>query len=272
MKDFKGSSMIFSLFKIISILVFFYLLLAYFILPFLWKHYEHNPALESFPKFSRTASGIPGDPLNIGLVGSENEIMSAMILASWTPADPITFANAKKIVVSILAHKDYASAPVSNLYLWNRKEDFAFEKEVGGSPKARHHVRFWKSALSDTHGRPFWVGAATYDKTYGLSHRTGQITHHISPDIDSERDALLQSLAQAGQLSEIYQASGIGPTLRGKNGGGDRYYSDGELSVGIISPENKKQTQAPPILQNPFWVQMKNQGWEWIKALLEPLN
>jgi hypothetical protein len=33
-------------------------------------------------------------------------------------------------------------APVSTLYLFGRKEDLAFEKPVGGSPKERHHVRF----------------------------------------------------------------------------------------------------------------------------------
>ena len=60
------------------------------LLPALWRHYEHQPALESAPKTTRTAEGIPGDPLNVGLIGTEEEVVQAMIGLGWDAADPVT--------------------------------------------------------------------------------------------------------------------------------------------------------------------------------------
>jgi hypothetical protein len=41
-----------------------------------------------------TAQGIPGDPLNIGLVGTKADVVKAWRLAGWHPADAITSAQA----------------------------------------------------------------------------------------------------------------------------------------------------------------------------------
>jgi hypothetical protein len=78
-----------------------------------------------------------------------------------------------------------------------------------------------------------------------MSHTTGQITHHIGPDIDAERDHLIASLAAAGQLEIEYAVSGVEPTLDGRNGGGDRYYTDGELDVGVLTPGNRVALHPP---------------------------
>ena len=43
---------------------------AYLVLPTLWRHYEHNPGLEDAPKTTLTSQGIPGDPLNVGFIGT----------------------------------------------------------------------------------------------------------------------------------------------------------------------------------------------------------
>ena len=60
--------------KTLAILLVAWLLLAYVVLPLIWQHYEHNPALADVPKTTSTAQGIPGDPLNVGLVGGEAEV------------------------------------------------------------------------------------------------------------------------------------------------------------------------------------------------------
>src|SRR5262249_49744971 len=69
--------------KVFFALVVVWLLLAYLILPALWRHYEHHPALESAPKITRNAQGIPGDPLNVGLIGTEQELLRAMLGSGW---------------------------------------------------------------------------------------------------------------------------------------------------------------------------------------------
>ena len=70
-----------------------WLILAYVILPLIWRHYEHNPSLADAPKTTLTSQGIPGDPLNVGLIGAEEDVVRAMHAAGWSPADPITLES-----------------------------------------------------------------------------------------------------------------------------------------------------------------------------------
>ncbi len=252
---------------ILLILLTVYVVLGYIVLPFFWRHYEHHPAMADAPKFTVTGEGIPGDPLNVGLVGSKEEVIRGLLKAGWSPADPITFRSSVRIVESVLLHRSYEDAPVSNLYLWGRKQDLAFEQLVGGSAKERHHVRFWESKELGSDGRPLWIGAATFDRKVGLSHRTGQITHHIAPDIDAERDKVIGDLQNVRQIVRVYQVTGIGPTISARNGGGDRYYTDGEVTIGVLSPQNTAQTSPPVALPSPGPVKLKNRLWSWVRNL-----
>jgi hypothetical protein len=212
-----------------------YVLVAYFILPEMWKGYEErHPALADAPRITHTGSGIPGDPLNLALVGDEGQIHRGMLKAGWHPANPLTLESSLRIAVDVVFDRSYADAPVSNLYLFGRKEDLAFEQAVGTDPKRRHHVRFWKAPEADRSGRPLWFGAATLDSRVGLSHTTGEITHHISPDVDAERDKVIADLERAGQIATVYWIDGFHTHLEGKNGGGDPWRTDGRLEVGVL--------------------------------------
>ena len=86
------------------------------------------------------------------------------------------------------------------LRLFGRKHDLAFEQDVGGSADKLHHVRWWRAEPLDAAGRPLWIGSATFDRDAGISHLTGQITHHIAPDIDAERDRLMADRAAGNWL------------------------------------------------------------------------
>src|SRR5258707_2466444 len=175
-----------------------YLLLAYVVLPALWTHHEHEPGLASLPMVTRTSSGIPGDALNVGLVGSKEDVLRAMQAAGWFPADPITLRTSIEIVGSVVLDRPYHDAPVSPLYYDGKKEQLAFEKPDGRSADKRHHVRFWLVLEKGTDGRPVWLGSGTFDRGVGLSHDTGQVTHHIGPDIDPDRDLQERDLREAG--------------------------------------------------------------------------
>src|SRR5580698_5929425 len=194
-----------------------YFLLAYVVLPAFWKHYEHEPGLASLPMVTHTGTGIPGDPLNVGLVGSRDDILRAMDAAGWHPADPVTLRTSLEIVGSVVLDRPYHAAPVSPLYYQGIKEQLAFEKPDGRSADRRHHVRLWQVLDKGTTGRPVWLGAVTFDRGVGLSHYTGQVTHHIAPDIDAERDGLMRDLTTAGMVQTLFQISGTGPTLLGRN-------------------------------------------------------
>src|SRR5579863_999936 len=108
-----------------------YLALAYGLAPFLWKHYEHQRAIADLPMTTFTPQGIPGDPLNVGLEGSREDVLCAMNAAGWSPADPLTLKSSVAIVGSVLMGRAYPQAPVSNLFYQGRREDLAFEKPAG---------------------------------------------------------------------------------------------------------------------------------------------
>ena len=129
-------------------------------------------------------------------------------------------------------------------------------------------MRFWRDdSLGDGRAPLLDRRGDASTSGVGISHRTGQITHHIAPDIDAERDLVMADLAAARQLEERYQVTGIGPTLDGRNGGGDRYYTDGELDVGVLLEGSQRRLKPPAVLPNPEAIQLKS--WLWKKA--EPL-
>jgi hypothetical protein len=212
-----------------------YFVVAYLLVPMLWLRYAHrHPALDDLPDITYTADGIPGDPLNVALIGSRQELVEAMENAHWHPAAALGLRSDLDIAVDTVLSRPDVNAPVSSLYLFHRKEDLAFEQPVGDNPRKRHHVRFWEAGKSDDDGRPLWIGSATYDERVGLSHTTGQITHHVAPEVDLERDHVLNDLEQAGELSSRYAVDDFHKTRKGRNGGGDPWTTDGRLFVGIL--------------------------------------
>ncbi len=209
---------------------------AYVLMPWGWSRYaRRHPSLEDLPGITHTGAGIPGDPLNVALTGTETDVKQIMLAAKWYPADPLTLRSCLKIADAAVLKRPYDDAPVSNLYLFGRKEDLAFEQPVGNNPRKRHHVRFWRSETADSDGRPFWLGSATYDQRVGISRTTGQVTHVTAPDVDAERDHLFQCLRQTGDLAETYMVAGFHKVCKGRNGGGDPWYTDGNLKVGVIA-------------------------------------
>ncbi|QJP12213.1 hypothetical protein G3545_00175 [Starkeya sp. ORNL1] len=242
-------------------------LAAYFLLPIGWTHHQRQPRLAAVPMVTRTKQGIAGDPINVGLVGTEEDVIRAMHAAGWMPADPVTLKSSIAIVGSVLLDRPDPQAPVSPLYYDRRVEDLAFEKEIGRSADRRDHVRFWKVLDQGEEGRPVWLGAATYDRGVGLSHYTGQVTHHIGPDVDAVRALLIDDLKTAKMVEAIYEVTGVGPTINGRNGGGDRYYTDGEVWIARLVAGGKANPDPPQMLPPPPFVAAKDAIWQGIANL-----
>ena len=244
-----------------------YLGFAYALAPALWRHYERQPALAEATMTTTTALGLAGDALNVGLEGGQDEILCAMRAAGWRPADPVTLRSSVRIASSVLLRRAYMTAPVSDLFYDGRRQDLAFEKAAGISPKERHHVRFWLVLARGDSGQPLWLGSATFDRSVGVSHYTGQVTHHIAPDIDAERDLLAHVLVAAGMVAASYSVTGVGATVFARNGGGDPYFTDGEIAVSRLSPGCQTVSAAPPTAVPPPAVAAKNTAFGWLKAL-----
>jgi len=220
------------LFTIVASLLLLWLIIAYIALPHWWLHHEKlHPALENAPTLTATSAGIPGDPLNLFIIATETELAASLLESGWHPADPVTLKTSLRIAEDAVLGRPYAQAPVSPLLLFGRHQDLAFEKPHGTSPRERHHVRLWRAPQTDSQGRIAWWGAATFDRSVGLSHDTGEITHHIAPQVDHERDLILTDLKSAGFANISWRDAFQQPS--GKNGGRDPWQSDGKLGIAI---------------------------------------
>ena len=191
--------------------------------------------------------------------------MRPVTLTHWFPADPITLRTSIEIVGSVVLDRPYHDAPVSPLYYEGKKEQLAFEKPDGRSADKRHHVRLWLVLEKGNDGRPVWLGSVTFDRGVGLSHDTGQVTHHIAPDIDAERDLLMRDLREAEMVQTFFQISGTGPTLLGRNGEGDSYYTDGEIDIASLVVGGVRRAEPPETLPPPPLIALKDQTWRGVR-------
>jgi hypothetical protein len=244
-------------------LIAIYVFVSYILLPATWARIEHEPGLSKRAMVTSTAQGIPGDAINVGLIGTKEDVVSAFHAAGWYPADPITLRTSLEIVGSVLLNRSYKAAPVSPLYFAGRREDLAFEKPAGLSADRRQHVRLWLVLQSGADGSPVWLGAASFDSGVTLSRDTGQVTHKIAPNIDDERDRLIAGLNSARMVRSMFQIKGVGPTLKGRNGEGDPYNTDGEIWVVRLAAAGQKALTAAKILPAPTLIRMKDKMFFW---------
>ena len=233
-----------------------YVFVSYLLLPATWARIEHEPGLSKRPMVTSTAQGIPGDAINVGLIGTKEDVVSAFHATGWYPADPITLRTSLEIIGSVLLDRSYKAAPVSPLYFDGRREDLAFEKLAGTSADRRQHVRLWLILQSG-------AGSASFDSGVTLSRDTGQVTHKIAPNIDEERDRLIAGLNNARMVGSIFQIRGVGPTLKGRNGEGDPYFTDGEIWVARLVAAGQKASAAAKLLPAPALIKMKDKMFSW---------
>lgn len=183
---------------------------------------------EPLTTFNR--EGLPGDPLNMQAHGTDGQLGAGFLSAGWYRADEIDLITSFRISVDSILGRKYSTAPVSNLYLFGRKEDYAFERP-GKSARQRDHIRFWNTGQTTDDGRPIWIGSATRDVKVELSHTNHLPTHGIAPDLDAERQLVVSELLQTGYVISHSERPGFGKETRGKNGGGDPYFTDGMIAA-----------------------------------------
>ena len=209
-----------------------WLFTAYLVLPRIHRWLTRLYVPDYFIGRVRTGDGLLGDPVNLAVNGSREQLIAAMLAAGWVEADDLGLRSTIQMVRCTLFGRSYPSAPVSSLYLFSRRQDLAFEQEVGGKTHRRHHVRFWRTPegwwLPGGH-RADWVAAATFDRSVGFSLFTGQFTHRIAEDTDEERDYVVETLRAAGQTAEVRVVKHFASGYRSRNGGGDSIRTDGAL-------------------------------------------
>ncbi|MDQ4214350.1 LssY C-terminal domain-containing protein [Microbacterium capsulatum] len=209
-------------------------IMAYLVLPRLHRLLSDLYVPDYFFGRTRTADGLLGDPVNLGVDGSAEQLDDVMTRAGWHRADEITAASTWGIIASTLTRRSYPTAPVSPLMLFGRRHDVAYQQEVAGNPKQRHHVRYWHCPpgwLLPGGAKTDWLGAGTYDTDVGLSFFTLQVTHRIDENTDIERDFVVASARDADPAVRVRDLRDFTTGYHSRNGGGDRFITDGHLPI-----------------------------------------
>ena len=188
-----------------------------------------NLSSTGMPLTTFNRNGDPGDPINVQVCGTDGQIGAAFASAGWYRADEIDFITSARISVDSILGRAYSTAPVSNLYLFGRKEDLAFERP-GHTVRQRDHIRLWNTSHIGDNGRPIWIGSATKDVKVELSRTNHLPTHGIAPDLDNERDLVVSELAQTGFVIHDTTCPGFGKETHSINGGGDPCFTDGQVA------------------------------------------
>lgn len=213
-------------------------ILAYLALPRLHRMLSDLYVPDYFFGRTRTADGLLGDPVNMAVNGSFAQLDTVMNQAGWYRADEITARSTWLIILSTITGRSYPTAPVSTLMLFGRRHDVAYQQEVDGNAKQRHHVRFWHTPqewLLPGGTRVDWLGAGTYDTAVGISWFTLQITHRIDENTDIERDYVVGSMTDAEPAVSVESLPNFTTGYHSRNGGGDRFITDGALPIIDVS-------------------------------------
>ena len=212
-------------------IIVFWALTAYVTIPRIHRQLTKLYLPDYFIGRVRTVDGLLGDPVNIAVIGSSRELRSAMEAAGWTEADTANLKSTLRIIHTFIFGESYPSAPMSALFLFGRRQTFAFQRQVGGNPSSRHHVRFWRTPdnwwLPGGHEAD-WVGAATFDTNVGLALFTGQVTHKIAENVDEERDFVVRSLLET-DLARVSVIAHFSSGFHTRTAGGDRIQTDGAM-------------------------------------------
>jgi LssY C-terminus len=203
------------------------------------------------PRFTITGDGLPGDPINLVLMGTIQQLRAAFAIAGWSEADPLGVASSWRMICAFVLNSPYPTAPFSTLYLYGRGQDFGFQKAIDNSPRKRHHIRFWALSLARAEAtvgtasfwlntdRPphnaqvLWVGAGTKDTGLSLTQLTFQITHATDSDTNAERDYIIAELRNNRVIEDVNSyRSGQRLSLEPVN----HYITDGEVTVAKLTP------------------------------------
>jgi LssY C-terminus len=201
------------------------------------------------PSYTITGDGLPGDPVNLMLTGTQQQLRAAFAAAGWVEADPLGLRSSWRMVRAFVLNSPYPAAPFSTLFLFGRGQDIGFQKAIDDSPRKRHHIRFWALSLTraeETLGtasfwlntdrpqetaRVYWVGAGTKDTGFSLTRLTFQVTHATDSDTDVERDFIVAQLSKSRVIADAtsYKAGQPLSTERVNH-----YVADGEVTVATL--------------------------------------
>jgi LssY C-terminus len=172
-----------------------------------------------------------GDMVNFALVGTKEQVEAAYKAAGWVAVDKNVQDAVVNGLMRTLNREAYTEVPMSTLYLFGRPQDMSYARADPLMVAAeRHHLRIWMTDKTLA-GKPLWVGSSTHDIGFEKDQRNGKVTHKIDPQIDKERDFLLDSFDAAGVFSSAAYVTPTDPLTTARTATGGSFFSDGRIVV-----------------------------------------
>jgi len=227
-----------------------YAIAAYVILPRVVRLGLKILQQKRVPRYTLTGDGLPGDPVNLALIGTFQQLRSAFATAGWSEADRLGVTSSGRMVWAFVCNAPYPTAPFSTLYLLGRGQDIGFQKAIDNSPRKRHHVRFWALSLARAEGtagtaslwlntdrpsedaRVLWLGAGTRDTGFSLTRLTFQITHATDSDTNIERDYIIAELARNRVIVDVTSYTAADHLAAERV---NRYVTDGVVTLASLT-------------------------------------
>jgi hypothetical protein len=206
-----------------------------------WMDLEQDALIDVIESFSccvtdKKGTG-SGDPLNLVIIGTPDEVYTAFIRAGWDETEKVTSTSSLKTIASFLSGGEYRYSPVSGLYVFERSQDVAFQR-ARENIHERNHLRLWMSRAR-YQGVPVWVGQISRDIGVRFTAKT-ITTHKIDPNVDETREFLLENLAYAQSLEKYGYVGGVGEVPIDQPKGnltGDPWFTDGYRLVLWVTAE-----------------------------------
>ena len=197
-------------------------------------------ALEQLPCCATDANGEDeADPLNLVIVGESANLLNSLSRSGWSFTHRITLGSVARLIGAALNDQAYPVAPVSSLYVFDRKQDFALQR-ARRSIAQRNHLRLWLAPFTFER-QQVWVGQISRDIGIKLSPKSPSLTTHvIDPEVDLAREYLLHSLLAGGFVRQFGFVKGSKAAARVQpayNLTDDPYFSDGMRLVVILSSD-----------------------------------
>jgi hypothetical protein len=196
--------------------------------------------LEQLPTRVNDAQGNLGDRVNFVVIGSQENVQTALSAAGWVPVDKTKGDAVVTGLLRSLSKEAYVSMPMSELELFGRVQDFGYAQ---GDPlmvvASRHHFRIWRAPFKAGE-ETVWAGAGTHDIGFEKDQRNGHVTHKIDTVTDGERDYIGQSFTQSGMVvkEEYLTAAHAIKEARTATGGG--FSSDGRTLIIYLQSDARK--------------------------------
>lgn len=175
--------------------------------------------------------GTDVEPVTLVFIASgPEELTAAFEKAGWSAPSPPSISRLIDAALAAWTNRPDPVAPITPYFRDGRPNDLSFQKpDASDTLRRRHHVRIWRSPYQLGTGEDVYVASASYDD--GLK---WGFLHHISPDLDRERDAILSDLAATGSITTPVYVTETGPRT-GFDEFGDPWFTDGRVAIADVT-------------------------------------